>query len=80
LPFSLRQHFISNKVQSDDLRRFHGLIELTPNRVPDHGAQLFEGLTLGVDAVTQRGSGIPAVRLVLMHLKYDLAHPSTSCV
>src|ERR1035437_577 len=66
----LRMH----KMEADDLRRLHRLVEVTVNGVLDHGAQLLQSVPLGMDALGRGGSRIAAARLVLTHLKDDLAH------
>jgi hypothetical protein len=73
---SPRENFISHKVQSNQPGRLHGFIEIAVDRVFNHRPQLFEGVALGVNAVTQCGSRIATVHFVFAHLKDNLAHES----
>ena len=65
-------------MQADDLGNFHRFVEVTLDGVFDHSAQFFQSVSLGMDAVPQRGSRIAAVRLVIEYLKNDLAHEDPS--
>ena len=60
---SYSQYLFTHEMQPDNLRSLGGLVEVAADGVLDHGAQLFQRLPLGMNAVAQSGSRVAAVRL-----------------
>ncbi len=63
-----------HKVQTNNFRHRakSAVPKMATHRIAHHLPQFLNGLTLGGDGVPECGGDIPAVHLVLAHLKDDL--------
>ena len=63
-----------NPADPEGRRETRRIVEVAGHGVFNHSAQLVQSLSLGMDAIPKGGSRLAAVRLVLAHIKDDLAH------